>query len=419
MILKGARQVGKTYILKEFGKNEYDGIAYFNFEEDPTLKDFFTGRLQPRRIIERLSIYYDIDIKPHRTLVVFDEVQSAPLALTALKYFYENAGEYHVAAAGSLLGLKIGHASPFPVGMVNFLELYPLTFGEYLDAVGKSRLRVFLESKEDFEPLEPAFHEELTDLLKMYFYIGGMPEAVKRYKNDGDLKQVRRIQNDILAAYLRDFSKHASKTEAVRITDTWNSIPPQLARENKKFKYAAISRNARARDYHDAVQWLADAGLVYKCLNVKAPRLPLSGYKEDNIFKLYVLDTGLLGAMLNLSARTIVEGNSLFSGYNGAFTENYVAGALMAGRLLEDVHIKELYYWSHKSSAEVDFIIQRDDRVYPLEVKAGASRRKTSLIVYGEKYDAPVLSRATAMNFRKERNLVNYPLYAVSLFPFL
>lgn len=419
LILKGARQVGKTYILKEFGKNEYTNTAYFNFEEDPTLKDFFLGRLQPERILEKLSIYYEIKILPHKTLIIFDEIQNAQKALTSLKYFFENANQYHVAAAGSLLGLKIGHASPFPVGMVDFLNLYPFTFGEYLDAVGKTKLRQFLAEKNDLEPIVPAFHDELIDHLKIYYFVGGMPEAIKKYVNDKDLKKVRRTHNNILEAYLRDFSKYSTKAEAVRTTDTWNAIPDLLAKENKKFKYSEISQNARARDYHDAIQWLVDAGLVYKCGNIKTPKLPLSGYRKENIFKLYLLDTGLLGAMLNLSARTIVEGNRLFSGYNGAFVENYAAQELMVGPLFEDVHLKELYYWTGGSTAEVDFIVFSGEAVYPLEVKAGTSRGKASLKVYGEKYSPPVLSRATLMNFKRDGNLCNYPLYAVSHFPML
>ena len=419
LILKGARQVGKTYILKEFGKKEYTNVAYFNFEEDPALKDFFTGRLQPERILEKLSIFYETNIHPHQTLIIFDEIQNSPKTLTSLKYFFEDANEYHVAAAGSLLGLKVGHASPFPVGMVNFLYLYPLSFGEFLEAEGKLQLRQYLQKKEDFEPLANAFHEELLDHLKMYFFVGGMPEAVKKYVNDSDLTAVRKIHNEILTAYLQDFSKYSSKTEALRITDTWNSIPAQLARENKKFKYSEISINARSRDYYQAIQWLVDAGLVYKCYNIKTPKLPLSGYKEDNIFKLYLLDTGLLGTMLNFSKRTIVEGSRLFSGYNGAFSENYVAQELAAGYLFEESHLKELYYWANNTAAEVDFIVHYRDMVYPLEVKAGFSRRKTSLMVYGEKYRVPWLSRTTARNFKQEKGLFNYPLYAVSHFPAL
>lgn len=417
LILKGARQVGKTYILKEFGRREYAGTAYFNFEEDPDLNLFFSGRIVPERIIERLAIYHETQILPHKTLIIFDEIQNSPRALTSLKYFCEQAPDYHVAAAGSLLGLKLAHRSPFPVGKVTFLNLYPLSFGEYLDAAGKTKLRQFLEDKRDFESMPAVFHEELTGFLKMYYYIGGMPEPVKQYLEDKNLTGVRQIQNDILDTYLQDFSKYTGKPEAVRITDTWNTIPQQLARENKKFKYSEISQNARSRDYHDAIRRLADAGLVYKCYNIKTPKLPLSGYREDNVFKLYLLDTGLLGAMLNLSARTIVVGNRLFSDYNGAFTENYVAQELMAGPLFRDVHLKELYYWTSKSRAEVDFVVQFDDAVYPLEVKAGTSRGKTSLKLFGEKYVPPILSRTTLMNFKREKNLCNYPLYAVKHFP--
>ncbi len=417
LIIKGARQVGKTYILKELGKKEYQYTAYFNFEEDPGLKDFFSGRLQPERILEKLSLYSDTTILPGKTLVIFDEIQNAPRALTALKYFSEDASQYHVAAAGSLLGLKVGHASPFPVGKVTFLTLFPLTFREYLEAAGKTGLRTLLDNKCDFQPLESVLHDEFTDLLKMYYFIGGMPEAVKEYIKNKDIKKVRLIQNDILTTYIQDFSKYSSKTEGIRITDAWHAIPGQLAKENKKYKYSEISRNARSRDYYEAIQWLVDAGLVYRSYNIKVPKLPLSGYREENIFKLYLFDTGLLGAMSNLSQRTIVDGNAMFSGYNGAFTENYVAQELMAGPLFQDVHIKELYYWSSKSSAEVDFVVDAENELFPLEVKAGVSRRKTSLIIFGEKYSPPVLSRATLMNFKHQENLRNYPLYAVKHFP--
>lgn len=418
LIMKGVRQVGKTYILKEFGKNEYDNTAYFNFEDDPSLIDFFTGRLHPQQIIQKLSIYSGVPIRPHETLIIFDEIQNSPRALTSLKYFCEDAPEYHVTAAGSLLGLKLGHASPFPVGKVNFLDLYPLTFGEYLVALERVQLREFLANKKDFEPIDNIFHNELIDHLKMYYYTGGMPEVVKRYiNNKNDLSKVRQAQNEILAAYLQDFSKYSSKAEAIRITDTWNAIPAQLAKENKKFKYSEISKYARARDYYESIQWLLDAGLVYKSYCIKTPKLPLNAYKNENIFKLYIVDTGLLGALSNLSAKTILEGNTLFSGFNGAFTENYVAQELIAGLSSQGSLARELYYWSFNHSAEVDFIVQHDENIYPLEVKSGVSRRKTSLVIYGEKFKPPILSRATQMNFKQEKYIRNYPLYAISHFP--
>ena len=411
LILKGARQVGKTFILEEFGRREYSNIAYFNFEENPGLNDFFKGRIQPEKIIEKLSIYLETRIYPEKTLIIFDEVQNSPETINSLKYFNEKANEYHIAAAGSLLGIKIGQSAPFPVGKVNFMNLFPFSFREYLSGMGKSQLRNYLESKTTFDSIEKTFHKELIDDLKMYYFIGGMPEAIVQYKKDGDLNKVRVIQDEILTAYTIDFSKYSTKSEAIKINNTWNAIPGQLAKENKKFKFSEISKNARARDYNEAIQWLVDTGLVYKSFNIKTPRFPLSGYREDNIFKLFLLDIGLLGSLLNISQRTIVEGNRLFSEYNGAFVENYVAQELIAN------NHKELYYWTSNTSAEVDFIISYNEQIFPIEVKAGISKKKKSLRIYGEKYHPPILSRSTLMNFKKDNYICNYPLYAVSLFP--
>ncbi len=411
LILQGARQVGKTYILKEFGRNEYQDTAYFNFEEDPALAEFFKGKISPEKIIEKLSIYREKPILPGKTLIIFDEVQISPETLTSLKYFQEGAGQYHIAAAGSLLGIRIGRYAPFPVGKVNFLNLYPLSFGEYLEGIGKSGLRRLIQTAATPEPFELAFHNALLENLRLYYFIGGMPEAIAQYNQDKDLNKVRTIQNEILTAYLLDISKHATKTEAIKIANLWNSIPGQLAKENKKFKFSEISENARARDYNESIQWLLHAGLVYKCFSITTPKLPLSGYCEDNIFKLYLLDTGLLGAMLNLSQKTIVEENRLFSEYNGAFAENYVAQELIAN------DNKALYYWSSDAIAEVDFVIPYNEEIFPLEVKAGTSRNKKSLTVFGERYGSGVLSMATLRNFRQDGKVCNYPLYAVSLFP--
>jgi len=413
LILKGARQVGKTYILKEFGQNEYEDVAYFNFEQDSRLDDFFNGRINPHAIIERLSIYLEKKITPGRTLVIFDEVQNSPEALNSLKYFQEEANEFHIASAGSLLGLKVGKSTPFPVGKVTFLELYPFSFGEFLEGIGRPGLRQVLNNKTTFELLETSFHEELLQILRLYYFIGGMPEAVAQYVKDKDLKKVRNIQNEILAAYLHDFAKHTTKTEAIRLSHVWDAIPGQLAKENKKFKYTEISKYARSRDYADSIQWLTDAGVIFKCFNIKTPKLPLSGYREDLIFKVYLLDVGLLGSRLGLSERTILEGNRLFAEYNGAFVENFVAQELVANGF------KELYYWTSKSLAEVDFIIAYEELVFPLEVKAGTSKKKKSLIVYNEKYHPEILSRTTLMNFKHDGNIYNYPLYGVSCFPHL
>jgi predicted AAA+ superfamily ATPase len=411
LILQGARQVGKTYILREFGRNEYLTTAYFNFEKDDALRDFFKGKISPEKIIEKLSIYQEQDILPEKTLIIFDEVQNSPETLTSLKYFQEDAGQYHVAAAGSLLGIKIGRPAPFPVGKVNFMNLYPFSFGEYIEAIGKSKLRRLLADITSLSPIERGFHDELVENLKMYCFVGGMPEAILRYTQTKNLTEVRNIQTEILAAYIMDISKHTTKPELMKITRTWNSIPGQLAKENKKFKFSQISKNARARDYAESIQWLVDAGLVYKCFNIKTAKLPLSGYQEEGTFKIYILDIGLLGAMLGLPPKTIVEGNRFFSEYNGAFTENYAAQEIIAG------NHKEVYYWSSGNAAEVDFVIAHNEQIFPLEVKAGVSTKKKSLKVFGEKYRIPVLSRATLMNFAHDGKICNYPLYAISLFP--
>ena len=408
LVLKGARQVGKTYILRNFGKEEYEDAAYFNFEEDPGLHDFFTGRLVPEKIIQTLSIYLEKKIIPEQTLIIFDEVQNSPETLTSLKYFYEKTPEYHIVAAGSLLGVKIGQSAPFPVGKVNFLDLYPMSFAEFLDAAGRSQLRDFIEGA-TFQPIAETFHRELTDLLKIYYFVGGMPEAVDQYVKNQDLHMVRRIQEEMLEAYSIDFSKYTTKTEAIRLASVWTSIPAQLARENKKFTYAEITKNARAREYSESIQWLVDAGLVIKVHNIHTPKLPLATYRE-NIFKLYLLDIGLLGAMINISQRIIVQGGKLFSEFNGAFVENYAAQELRAHGQ------KDLYYWTSKNQAEVDFVVPLHGHVLPLEVKAGVSKQKKSLRVYADKYHPPVLSRSTLMNFKEDGAVRNYPLYAVWLF---
>ena len=303
LVLKGARQVGKTYVLKKFGEGEYGTVAYFNFEEDPDLSEIFAGRLSPEKIIDTLSIYHESRISSDRTLIIFDEIQNSPKTLTSLKYFCENAPEYHIATAGSLLGVKVGQSAPFPVGKVNFLDMHPMSFSEFLHAVGKKQLRLFIEEKTDFRSIPISFHAELIGFLKVYYFVGGMPEAVGQYVKDKDLNKVRNIQDEILSAYTMDFSKYTTKTEAIRLANIWASIPGQLARENKRFNFARINKNARAREYHESIQWLVDAGLVKKVNNIKTPKLPLSGYQE-NKFKLYLLDIGVTGRHDQSSAKS-------------------------------------------------------------------------------------------------------------------
>jgi len=413
LILKGARQTGKTYILKEFGKREFEDTAYFNFEEDPDLKKFFEGSLNPSKILEKLSIYREKTIKPGKTLIFFDEIQESPEALTSLKYFSELDEKYCVVSAGSLLGIKLGSSAAFPVGKVTFLELFPFSFGEFLDGLGKEKLRNLLNNVSDIKPIDDVFHNELLNDLRLYFYIGGMPEAIKLYSEDKDLSKIRKIHEDILKGYENDFRKHTGKSETIKIINIWRAIPSQLAKENKKFQYSEISKYARAREYNEIITWLEDAGLVYKSYNIKIPKLPLSGYREENIFKLFLLDVGLLGTMLNLSPKTIIDGNLLFSEYNGAYTENYVAQELISAGF------RDLYYWTSERIAEIDFVISYNENIYPLEVKAGNSKKKKSLKVYGEKYKHSILSRSTTRNFKHDGEIYNYPLYAVNKFPCL
>lgn len=411
LILNGARQVGKTYALKHFGKTSYEKTAYLNFEKDEKLSQYFEGTLDPIEIIKILSIHTEIDIEPNNTLLIFDEIQNCPKALNSLKYFCEEANEYHVVAAGSLLGVKTAGEKGFPVGKVNFLHLYPLTFFEFLSALGQEKTRLYLEEYHTYEPLPNPMHEKLIQLLKLYFFIGGMPEAVAEYAKNEKLNTVREIQLEILNAYEKDFAKHAPAHEIMKITTVWKQIHRQLAKENKKFIFAAIRKSARGREYEEAIQWLSDAGLIHKSFLVESPKFPLSAYADNDVFKIFLADVGLLGAQSNLSPQTILEGNLLFTEFKGALTENYVAQELVATK-----H-KELYYWKSEGIAEVDFLIEEGHEIYPLEVKAGESQKKKSLLIYQQKYDPSKLIRATTMNLKHDGDIYNYPLYLISRFP--
>jgi predicted AAA+ superfamily ATPase len=411
LVVRGARQVGKTYLLKEFAKKEYQDFCYLNFEENPTLKDFFNGNLNPQIIIQNLNLYLDKQIKPETSLVIFDEIQECPNALTSLKYFNEQANDIDIIAAGSLLGVKLVRDKGFPVGKINFLDLYPLNFFEFLDAIGKQKLREFLEKLKSFEPLPVPIHEQLISILKYYLVVGGMPEAVKTYIDTNDFYLVRSVHQEILNGYLADFAKHAPANEIMKITTIWESIPGQLAKENKKFIFSALSKSARAREYETALQWLTDAGLIYKSFHVSTPRLPINSYADKNIFKVFLVDVGLLGAMSQLMPKIIVEGDNLFTEFKGALTENYVAQELKAK--FDD----KLYYWTSEGRSEVDFVVAIDDQILPLEVKAGSRTKHKSLRVYQEKYDLPFVSRATLLNLNQDHDICNYPLYLIAKFP--
>lgn len=411
LLLQGARQVGKTYLLKEFGRATYKQCCYINFEETPGFKAFFEADLKPQRIVRDLGIHLEMKIDPASTLIIFDEIQECPNALTSLKYFCEHAPEYHVVAAGSLLGVKLSRARGFPVGKVHFLHLYPMSFFEFLDAVNKPMMRTMLEEIKVMEPIAEPHHLQLIDLLKTYFYVGGMPKPVLRYVETGDFAQVRETQEDILQAYMQDFAKHAPPPLVMRIMQTWGSIPIHLGKENKRFVFSAIKKSARSRDYEEALQWLLDAELIYRVTSITAPRLPLVSYGDHEAFKVYLLDVGLLGAMCRLPARVIVEGDQIFVEFKGSLTENYVAQALKAA------HGGFLFYWTSERDAEVDFLLEYDGEIFPLEVKSGTSTKKKSLLVYNEKYHPSLISRASLMNLKQDGNVCNYPLYFISRFP--
>ncbi len=409
LILNGARQVGKTHSLKEFGVTSYKNTVYLNFEKEEALARYFQDTLDPHKLIKILEIHTETKIEPENTLLIFDEIQECPKALNSLKYFCEEASQYHVASAGSLLGVKIAKEEGFPVGKVNFLHLYPLNFFEFLSAIQQERARIFLEEYPSFEPLPDPLHSKMIEFLKIYLFTGGMPEVVAAYIKQEDFKVVREIQLEILNAYERDFSKHAPPSEVMNIITVWKQVHRQLAKENKKFIFAAIRKSARGRDYEAAIRWLESAGLIHLSHLVETPKCPLSAYAETQAFKIFLLDVGLLGAQSHLSMRALIEGDLLFTEFKGSLTENYVAQELIAAKNLP------LYYWTSEGSAEVDFLIETESGIYPVEVKAGSSQKKKSLLVYGEKYTPDKLLRLSLMNLKHDGKIYNYPLYLGSI----
>ncbi|MBU0486817.1 MAG: ATP-binding protein [Bacteroidetes bacterium] len=409
LLIQGARQTGKTWLVSEFGKKEYRHFVYLNFEETPDLVQLFAASLTPASIIENLGLYLGHRISYQNTLLFFDEIQAAPKAITALKYFQEQAPEYHIIAAGSLLGVSVGKSSPFPVGKVNFMHLYPMNFMEYLMAAGEESLFKKLREMKKPVQLHEVIHEKLLGHLKIFLFTGGMPEAVGSYVQSKDIQLVRQIQQEILKAYERDFSKYTDRTQAIKTSEVWNSLPHQLSKENKKFKYSDVRKNSRASAYEQTIEWLSKAGLIYKAENISVPKLPLSGYADADKFKIFMHDTGLLGAMLNLPSAIILEPTALFSEYNGAFTENFVAA-----ELISHGHEK-LYYWTSGSAAEVDFVITRNGVITPVEVKSGLSRNKKSLQSYADKYKPGMVYRISPRNLEQTANFTNLPLYAVNL----
>ena len=408
LILNGIRQVGKTWLLKDFGGRCYNNTAYFNFDESEEYKQFFETTKDVSRILQNLIMASGQAIKPHETLIIFDEIQECNKALNSLKYFCENAPEYHVACAGSLLGVALSKPASFPVGKVDFLDVPPMTFTEFLVANGDANLAEYMRSINITEPLPDAFYNPLYEKLKMYFVTGGMPESVRSWAEDRDIDLVQQSLANILGAYERDFAKHAERKDFPRLSLIWKSIPSQLSRENKKFIYKAVKEGARAREYEDALQWLCDAGLVSKIYRSTAPELPISAYDDLTAFKLYLADVGLLRRLSMLSPTVFGEGSRLFTEFKGALSENYVLQALTGQ--FESV---PRYWVQDHPRYEVDFIIQRGNDVIPIEVKSESNVESTSLKKYREKYGDKVKLRVrfSMQNLKLDGDLLNIPLF--------
>ena len=407
LILKGARQVGKTWLLNEFGRVAFDDVLYINFENAPGLKESFDGDITPQRILDLLGALHGKKIQPQKTLIIFDEVQEIPRALTALKYFAENAPEYVICCAGSLLGVALHGGTSFPVGKVDFLTLKPFSFEEFLLANDEEMLIKYIK-EEGLREIPKVMVEKLTDYLKLYFVVGGMPAAVASWIDTRDFSVVERRQLDILETYENDFSKHAPKNIVTKLRYLWNSIPSQLAKENKKFIYGLVREGARARDYEEAMLWLLDSGLLRRVGRITKGAAPLRAYEDLKAFKLYHLDVGLLRVMSELSPDAILEGIKIFEEFKGALTEQYVLSELSGKDF-----IRNIYYWTSEATAEVDFVFADKTNIYPVEVKAGVNLQARSLKVYREKYNPKLAIRTSLSNLRLDEGLLNVPLFAL------
>ena len=404
LVLDGARQVGKTYILKEFGVREYKNVSYVNLDKDAVAKSVFDPDHDIKRIIRTLSAYTGVDIVPGDTLIIIDEIQESSAALGCLKYFKEEFPQYDVAVAGSLLGISIHEDQSFPVGMVEFVRMFPMSLLEFLNATGNEKLTELLLNH-DWESVN-ILSQQYTELLRQYYYVGGMPEAVAGYIAGKGLKAVRQIQKDILAGYRRDFSKHAPNKDVPRIEMVWDSLPSHLAKENKKFIYGALRKGGRAKEFEMAISWLRDAGLIYKVHRVSKIEYPLSFYEDFDVFKVFPLDVGLLGAMTDVPASQMLVGNNVFKEFKGAFTECYV------NEQLARVQIPVFYYSSNESEVEIDFAVQTESRVIPIEVKAEENVKSKSLKTYIDKYPELKGLRISMLNYVDQGWMENLPLYA-------
>jgi len=404
LILQGARQVGKTWLLKEFGKRTFDHVAYFNFDTQPALKEFFTKTKEPHQIIKFLSFLNKQPIKPKETLIVFDEIQECYEALNSLKYFCEDAPEYFVACAGSLLGVAMNKGATFPVGKVDFLTIHPLSFNEYL-SVSDDNLLAYLESVNTVEAIPEIFFDSLVKRLKEYFITGGMPEAIVSIAEQSDVSLTQTVLQNILNAYILDFSKHVASKDIQKIHYIWSSLPSQLSRENKKFLYQTVKNGARAREYEDALQWLISAGLVHKIYRSAKPSLPISAYDDVSAFKIYSLDVGILRRLSLLDPVAISEGNRLFTEFKGALTENFVLNSLI--RQFETIP----RYWASGNSAELDFLLQHQNEIVPVEVKSDENIRSKSMAFYRKEYVPEICLRYSLRNLKYDNGVLNIPLF--------
>lgn len=406
LIVRGARQVGKTWLMKEFAASAYKQYAYINFEDNEVMKDVFQKDFDIERVLMAIQLVTGVVVDTN-TLIVFDEIQEAPRGLTALKYFQEKASQYHVIAAGSLLGISMHKNNSFPVGKVDFVDLYPLSFSEFLEAIGQESFAKLLVKKD--WSLISTFRSKYIGFLKQYYYVGGMPEVVNAYLEHKDYAEVRQLQQNILDSYDRDFSKHAPIAEVPRIRMVWRSVPAQLAKENRKFIYGVVKEGARAKDFELAIEWLMDAGLIYKVNRVKKGGIPLAAYEDFSAFKLFMVDIGLMGAMSGVPPQVLLEGNVLFTDYKGAITEQYVL------QQLKSVKGLNVYYWSSESSrGELDFLLQKDIQLIPVEVKAEENLQSKSLRSFIEKNEGLHGVRFSMSDYREQEWMTNYPLYSVS-----
>lgn len=408
LILKGARQVGKTWILQEFGKEYFDDVLYINFENAGNISNLFDGNIEPNRIIEYLSALNHKKIEPEKTLIIFDEIQELPRALTSLKYFAEQTPEYAICCAGSLLGVFLHDQVSFPVGKVDFLELHPLDFEEFLIANNEKSLIDIIKNN-GLEKLPDLITDKLKDYLKKYFVIGGMPRAVKTWIEEKDFELVEKIQKGILEAYEKDFSKHTDNSTATKIQYVWNSIPSQLAKENRKFIYGVVKDGARAREYENSINWLKDTGLIRVLNRVKCGnKQPLKAYEDLKAFKIYLLDVGLLRVLCELPYETIINADAIYNEFNGLLTEQFVLQELK-----KISKVNTIYYWSNEFQSEVDFVFAYKNLIIPAEAKAGINVKAQSLKVYMKEYKPKLAIRYSLLNITLDNNILNIPLYAI------